>query len=420
MNDGLLSQEEINALLTGEGAATTSGEPPTEPVSQPAGVTLSDFEKDALGEIGNISMGTSATTLSTLLGKKVQITTPHVTVVSRQEIKNDHPFPYVVVEVAYTEGFDGMNALYVSERDAAIIANLMMGGDGHVETVALDEISLSAVSEAMNQMIGSATTSMSSMFGIRLDISPPAAKVIDLSEDTEEAQKLLNENVVNIRFRMIIEGLIDSEIMQIVPLDAAKQMVSLLMGETSMTMPEETPAPEPAAAAPAAAPEPLAAAPPAAPPLPEPPAAPYPAPGAAYPPPGAYPPPAAAYAYPPPYYMGTPAAPPGGVGSMPVQPVQFMELENGGDLHLAQSINLIMDIPLDVTVQLGQTHKTIKEVLELTEGSIIQLDKLAGEAVELMVNGKLIARGEVVVIDENYGIRITSILSPIDRVEKIQ
>jgi flagellar motor switch protein FliN/FliY len=422
MNDGFLSQDEINALLTND----VDG---TRPAAEDSAAILTDFEKDALGEIGNISMGTSATTLSTLLGKKVQITTPQVQVVSRRDMSDEHPFPYVVIEVAYTEGISGVNALYVSERDAAIIADLMMGNDGHVSNVELDDIKLSAVSEAMNQMIGSATTSMSSMFAKRIDISPPTVKVVDLSEELTDVN-YGDDMVVNIRFRMIIEGLIDSEILQIVQPDAAKSMVKLLVGaqalsETALEAAQASVAAagpsavsqpaSPAAAEPAAA-SPQEPAPQQIPPQPQPvyPPPMYAQPQPVYPPqPGVTP----NYNYNP-YMAGPSAFRP--TEAMPVQPVQFMELSSGGDLNLTQSISLILDIPLDVSVQLGKTSKTIKEVLELTEGSIIQLDKLAGEAVELLVNGKLIARGEVVVIDENYGIRITSILSPMDRMEKIQ
>ena len=386
MNDGMLSQEEISALLTNEAVVEDS---------LATDEMLSDFEKDAIGEIGNISMGTSATTLSTLLGKKVQITTPKVQMTTSQKLSSSYPFPYVVIEVDYTEGIEGINALVVSERDAFVIADLMMGGDGHVDEATLDSIKLSAVSEAMNQMIGSSTTSLSSMFGTKIDITPPRTEVVDLAVETLHLGSETKE-LVEIRFRMTIEGLIDSEIMQILPVPAVKEMVSLLMGGTTSAPVVSEPQ--------ALADESQISAPTVAPPLSEqalPQAAPIMAATPAY------------------GYATRPHE--ARVGEvMQVQPVQFMDLEMGGNLNLAQSINLIMDVPLEVTVQLGRATKTIKEILDLTEGSIIQLDKLAGEPVELLVNGKLIAKGEVVVIDENYGIRVTSILSPMDRMDKLQ
>jgi flagellar motor switch protein FliN/FliY len=173
MSDGILSQEEIDALLKGESppdAASSYSEPQTD---------LSDFEKDTIGEIGNISMGTSATTLSTLLKKKVSITTPSVLMTTASQLQSEYPLPYVIIEVRYTEGIDGTNMLIIREEDASVIADLMMGGDGSASG-SLDEIKISAAGEAMNQMMGSATTSLSSMFNKRIDIAPPEVRVIDL------------------------------------------------------------------------------------------------------------------------------------------------------------------------------------------------------------------------------------------------
>jgi flagellar motor switch protein FliN/FliY len=204
---------------------------------------------------------------------------------------------------------------------------------------------------------------------------------------------------------MVIEGLVDSEIMQLMPVDAVRSMINILMGstaeESSIEALVEPTLPEPPR--PAYQLEPTYS---------------YPPPTMAPPPPPAAPQPAA-----PDWGYQNYMAPPSGVKKgeqFAVQPVQFVPLQETYDAHMPQNIGLIMDVPLDVTVELGKARKTIKEVLELTQGSIIQLDKMAGEPVDLMVNGKLIAKGEVVVIDENYGIRITTILSPIDRMNKLQ
>jgi flagellar motor switch protein FliN/FliY len=392
MNDGILSQEEIDALLNG-----SASQPETEPpVSD---FKINDFEKDALGEIGNISMGTSATTLSTLLRRKVSITTPDVSVTNRQKLQSDYPLPYVVIEVKYTQGLSGTNILVMKEQDASIIANLMMGGDGHSGDLSMDEITLSAVGEAMNQMMGSATTSLSSMFNLRIDIAPPELTLVDLAKSELNISSGYN-GLVQIKFKMEIEDLVNSEIMQIIPIEAVRSMIDNLMGNTveeaaleSFTEPDE----------------PLAV---------KPPEPPKPAPAFIQ-----TPEPMAAISNQVQWEQQNYDSIPSGVRKdekYAVQPVQFASLTDNKAASMPQNIGLIMDVPLDVSVELGKTQKTIKEVLELSQGSIIQLDKMAGEPVDLLVNGKLVAKGEVVVIDENYGIRITAIISPMDRMNKLQ
>ena len=183
MSNGILSQEEIDALLRGDAPA----HPPTETASYAdSSDELSEMEIDALGEISNIAMGTAATTLSTLLGKRVSITTPKVTQTTRQEVQAVHQVPYVVVIVNYSQGLEGANLLVVKTEDAAVIADLMMGRDGTEPVMELNEILLSAISEAMNQMMGSATTSLSTMFNKRIDISPPLLEVVNLADASLE------------------------------------------------------------------------------------------------------------------------------------------------------------------------------------------------------------------------------------------
>ena len=385
MSDGILSQEEIDALLNSESNASDT-------FDAVPGIVISDFEKDTIGEIGNISMGTSATTLSTLLRKKVSITTPNVSVTTLAQLQSEYPLPYVVIKVNYTEGITGTNILIIREEDAAVIADLMMGGDGHPADTNLDEIRLSAVSESMNQMMGSATTSLSSMFNKRIDIGPPEVNLVDLAAQDLDVGSNFTE-MVHIKFKMEIENLVNSEIMQVLPIESVRNMIEILMGGTSETSMDEIIEKPPV---PPTRPEPVYVAPVAAAPL---------------------------YSPPPNTWVDPYADMPSGVKKgeqFSVQSVQFSPLQNVTDTHLPQNIGLILDVPLDVSVELGKTRKTIKEVLDLTQGSIIQLDKLAGEPVDLLVNGKLIAKGEVVVIDENYGIRITTILSPMDRMNKLQ
>ena len=423
-----LTQEEIDALLNGatsEPAASDSASN-EEASSVLSDDLLSSMEKDALGEIGNISMGSAATTLSVLLGHKVNITTPTVSVDTMSTIQNQYPMPYLVVEVGYVIGINGNNILAIQASDASIIADLMMGGDGLNPQEELTDIHMSAVGEAMNQMMGTVATSLSTMFNKKIDISPPKVNLIDLGAEDKITDLVNNdEPVVKTSFRMEVDGLIDSEIMQILPLDVAKEMVSFLMGGGAEAEAQEAPAPAPEPAPAPVAPEPAPVA-----------AAPAPAPAASAPQPAApqyaAPPQPPQYAAPTqqPQYTASPMgaqpvyAPPAYANNVvssgvPVQNAQFAPLTNEPVEVNAANISLIQDVPLQVTVELGRTKKSIREILEFSTGSIIELDKLAGEPVDIHVNGQLTAKGEVVVIDENFGVRITEIVSPMERVQSL-
>jgi len=378
MSDGFLSQEEIDALLRGEPVTTSPSTP-----------NISDMEKDALGEIGNISMGSAATTLSVLLGRRVSITTPRVSVATLEEIQNQYPLPYLVIEVGYTHGIMGTNLLAMREQDALIIADLMMGGDGTSPPTQLNELYMSAVGEAMNQMMGSVATSMSTVFKKKIDISPPNVNLVDFATDSTITNSVSrSDSIVKVAFRMEVEDLIDSEIMQILPINIAKEMV-----ESLMTAVQEPVAPS---AASVPSPQSQSAKPPASP----------------------REQPAAAYAQQAAVAAPQPKSKP--VQNVAVQPVQFAPLTPTALAATDTNIGLIMDVPLQVTVELGRTKKLIRDILELAPGSVIELDKLAGEPVDILVNGKLIAKGEVVVIDENFGVRITDIVSPLERASSLQ
>ncbi len=416
MSDDMISQEEIDALLNGGGipaaddspAPAGESEAPAEAAGSDSSSSqfddiLTDVEKDALGEIGNISMGSAATTLSVLLGHKVNITTPSVSVSSMSMIQEKYPMPYLIVEVGYTIGIDGNNVLAIQAHDAAIIADLMMGGDGTNPDTEINEIAMSAVGESMNQMMGTVATSLSTMFNKKIDISPPKVNLIDFGSEDKVSEVLgQTDPIVCTSFRMEVDGLIDSEIMQILPVEVAKEMVEALTNG-SAEEPEPEPAPAPAPAAPP---------PPAAAPAPTP-AAPPPAQQMAPPVMAAPPPAAGGYGYGMPPMQGMAA-------NVPVQPAQFIPLNTQPVQVNDANIGLILDVPLSVTVELGRTNKSIKEILELTNGSIVELDKLAGEPVDINVNGKFLAKGEVVVIDENFGVRITEIASPAERAAKLQ
>lgn len=392
----MISQEEIDALLSG-GAVGDAAAPAEEAPSGDAGTSsaedagVTDMERDALGEIGNISMGGAATTLSVLLGRKVSITTPTVSISNLRQLKEKYPIPFLVVEVGYSIGIEGNNVLCIQARDAAIIADLMMGNDGTNPDEELSEIHMSAVSESMNQMMGSVATSLSSMFNKKVDITPPVVTLVDLGTE-EVVSKLLDkaDPIVQASFRMEVDGLIDSEIMQLLPLDVAKGMVDALMNQQPDVENEgaEIEAAQ-AAPPPAAAPAPMAAAP-------------------------------AAPAAPANYGYGAPPMQPHVASNVPVQSAQFTPLSSVPVQVNDANIGLILDVPLQVNVELGRTKKSIKDILDLTKGSIVELDKLAGEPVDIMVNGKYLAKGEVVVIDENFGVRITEIVSPLERAARLQ
>ncbi len=387
----MLSQEEIDALLKGD----SSSEPQDDSSSQSnQSSDLTSEEKDALGEIGNISMGTSATTLFTLLNNKVNITTPKVSVVTWEELSGQYTSPYVAVQVHYKEGLEGSNLLILKEDDVRIITDLMMGGAGDNNSEPISDLHLSAIGEAMNQMIGSSSTSLSTMFNKRIDISPPEAFVLYFQNFKDLDQFNSEDKVVKIAFRMEIGDIIDSEIMQLIPIEFAKDLVNNLLNNMASDEPISIEKP----VAPQVQPEPE---------------------------------------HKPTSQQKQPAKQnilsnryderqeietvrreePKMVN---VQPVQYQTFEGDQWSAEKESIELIMDVPLEITVELGRTKKLIRDILEFGPGTILELDKLAGEPVDILVNGKYIAKGEVVVIDESFGVRITDIISASKRLSKIQ
>ncbi|HWR19959.1 MAG TPA: flagellar motor switch phosphatase FliY [Clostridia bacterium] len=341
---------------------------------------LTPEESDALGEIGNICMGTSATTLSTLLGKTVSITTPRVSVCSgARDFIDDYKKPFLAVQVSYTQGVDGYNILLIKEDDVRIITDLLLGGDGNPsKEAAIDELHFSAISEIMNQMVGSASTSLADILMRPINISPPFVKQITLAEDSLTQLACGDDVTIKISFAMEIEGVLKSRIMQIMPFDFGKELAHTLLGSVMEAA------------------EPIVATP-------------------------VYNEPARPVAPPP----STPRQPEYtqtdrnndrnrvGVKSMQYQsfdePVRSSR--EGYRVDDGDNLGLIMDVPLQVSVELGKCRKSIKEILSFNLGSVVVLDKLAGEMVDVMVNGKLFAHGEVVVIDDNYGVRITEIIS---------
>ena len=379
LSNGFLSQEEIDSLLNGNVVDNIEDKEPE---------LISDIEKDLLGEIGNISMGSASTALYQLTNKQVNITTPRVKVTTLREIKESFKYPNIILDVEYTSGIMGRNILIMQTKDAAVIANLMMGGDGIVNTTELSEIEISAVQEAMNQMIGSAATSMATMFSREVNISPPKSKIWKTITETITEEIPEDDPIVEVKFDLTIEGLLNSSMMQILPIETAKKIVAIMTGEEEQEEAAVTSEVE-------IEPEKIEV------------------------------------------YNNAPAD----INEKSInieeevreeinikrdeKPIEvhkasFGELKQGNVGESHRNLDLILDVPLNISVVLGRTKKSIKEILDLSTGSLIELDKLAEEPVEILVNGKKIAFGEVVVVDENFGVRITSIVSSAERIKSLK
>lgn len=356
-----LSQEEIDTLLK-KGQDDDNANDDNKYI-------ISDVDKDIIGEVGNISMSTAATTLSSILNRKVLITTSRVSCIPFKQIIEECSIPKVVSIIEFKEGLMGKNLLMMDVKDATVIADLMMGGDGSGgrSDKTLSELELSAVAEAMNQMIGSASTAMATMLTRPIDIYPPEVSLWD-SNETIDFQSINDENYIcKIAFDLNVEGLIQSEIMQIYTVNTVEEVSKIMMmGESSskQTVEEATPRIEET--------------------------------------------------------NKQEAIPETNNVKVTVEKPIFSKLNPNTEPNPPRNLDLIMDVPLEFSVVLGKTKKTIKEVLSFGNGSVVELNKLADEPLEIYVNGKLIAQGEVVVINENFGIRITNILSKEQRVQNLK
>ena len=497
--DGMLSQDEINALLQGMDLSDTAdGSDTAAPKSESStadnndngyvtdtkptigdGEVLTDVEKDAIGEVANISMGSSATTLYSLVNRKVNITTPVVTLATWKTLLDSYEKPCVFIQIKYTQGLDGTNILVLKEHDVKVITDLMMGGDGTNTDGELGELHLSAISEAMNQMMGSAATSLSTLLQTVIDISPPESSLFDLTEvkDGKEISPFLGGTFVKIAFRMQIDDLVDSTIMQLYPIDFAKKLVETFIN-TQMSSLDGTAEEQPTQVKDSASEQNMQG--------------------------------SAAMAGTTDHMtqpgmdsmgqqssmnmngmnqmgmnptgnmgmnqmgstpmgmngmnqmggmnmsqmgmnqmgmnqmgnmngmnpmgntpmgmngmnqmgnmngmgmmnqMGMMGMPGQNVQNVNVQPAQFQSFSNDNTGMTGQeNIGLIKDVPLEVTVELGRTTKSISDILDFSPGTIIELDRIAGEPIDVLVNGKFVAKGEVVVIEESFGVRITEII----------
>lgn len=393
MNDSFLSQEEIDALLnkgkddspkeaeevkeekepedTENTEANQAIENNTEinQVDEEGENLLSDIERDALGEIGNIAAGSASTALSDLLGQKVMINTPRVNIIKPAELCDNFKVPYVLIEVNYTTGIEGTNLFILKVSDVAIISDIMMGGTGENPSHELDEIKLSAVSEAMNQMVGSSATAMSQMFNKRVDISPPKVTSVDVNEEDFSYSWSEDKFVVVISFDLAIGSLLHSEILQVVPIEIAQKEVELLLGSSvTEDTPDEAVEEQPVQEKPKAEDKPKVENKPK--------------------------------------------------DSKPVNAAK--PIDHSEEICVnSNNLNLILDVPLKISVVLGKTKKPIGDILNFNPGSIVELEKYADEPVDILVNGTLIAQGEVVVVNENFGVRITDILSTEHRIKNL-
>lgn len=432
MSDGFLSQEEIDSLLNGDGSNSDSGQPPETNEGNNESNSdeiLTDIEKDLLGEIGNISMGSASTALSTIISQQVNITTPVVSITTLQKLKDNFEVPNVALDVKYISGIAGENLLVMKVTDAAVIANLMMGGDGKVTNQTLSEIELSAVSEAMNQMIGSAATSMATMLLREVNISPPTSKIWDNNTEPLTDTIKNDENVVEVAFKLTIGDLVDSKIMQILPMETARKMIGIMMGGGEAPK-EENPKEEPPkvnepvySVEPQGnqvqansseqmqyqeAPQQYQQAPPQYQQVPQQQYQQMPPQYQQVPP--QYQQMPQQYQQVPPQYQQPPVE---------VNKASFQSFGPSNSADMPKNIDLILDVPLEISVVLGRAKKNIKDILNLGTGSLIELDKLAEEPVEILVNGKKVAYGEVVVVDENFGVRITSIVSNEEKIKSL-
>lgn len=416
-------------------------------------LSFNEMEIDALGEMMNISLGASATAMSTLLGSTVHITTPKVKILTRDQFEFKKLEPAVGVEIAYVEGLEGSNIMMFSRNDVRIIVGTLLGEEVPDDKFELDEINRSAICEVMNQMMGASATALSEFLKFTVNISTPVS--FEITDAESFKNKYFPEAIpmVVISFTLEIEGKLKSEFLNIMPEKLAKRLLEPFeisleeaaevqtenkesgskaaeetaekvieeAAEKEKTQPDPEPAPTPQ---PASAPQPA--------PVPQPASTPQPAPTSQ------------------PVYSQIPA----GISAdmnpailqllnqmqqSQVQMMQLMQdmekreqegkkesrepalirpanapgLESSGSENGEESANqeMLMKVPLEISVEIGRTKKLVKDILEFTQGSLVVLDKMAGEQADLYVNGQCVARGDIVVVEDNFGIRITDIVT---------
>ncbi len=382
--------------------------------------TLSEMQLDAIGEIMNISMGSAATAVSELLNAKVWITTPKVSVVEASRLNYDRLEPAICVKIEYIKGLSGSNLMILKEDDVQLILNQLMGKPPVISPdFEFDELNISAVSEVMNQMMGASSTALSDFLGMSIDISTPTPYILSEINIADLQNYEQTDMVAAINFDLTIDGVIKSEFISVLDINLAATLADRVLGGANSA---EAPAPEPQTTpAPTPAPSPVEQVAPAPSPIPQAMPAQQPVqPTAPMPTPQPMP-----DMYAQQGYYGYPGQPNPAMYAQPVQPMmqpqpavnyrnaqlaQFENFEAPLGTEQKENLQLLMDVPLQISVEIGSTRKKIKDILEFSQGTIIELERQAGAPVDVMVNGNLIARGDVVVIDDNFAVRITEIV----------
>ena len=331
----MLSQEEINALLGGAVSDTSNSD--SEEVNESKAVALTSDEIDALGEIGNISMGTAATTLFTLLNHKVLITTPKVEAMTWDDFTATLTDDLTAVSVDYTEGLTGANLMILKDEDVKVIADLMMGGTGAYIDGPVTDLHLSAIAESMNQMIGSSSTSMAQIFNKKIDISPPQAIKMDTDLESIFGPK---GDLVKISFRLQVEeNIIDSELMQVLPISFAKELIASLFSQEEAQAQNNTNE---------VTETPVQSAPPAP--------APTPAP--------VYEQPVQMAPVQPNMQQSYHSQPSSIRSDVDVKSPQFQTFDSGPKVYPKENMDILMDVSLEVSVELGRNSRQINENLD--------------------------------------------------------
>ena len=420
--------------------------------------SISMMEQDAIGEVLNISMGSSATAVSSLLDRQVNISTPSVSVREFHTLDYSAMEPALIVKIEYVEGISGNNVMVFRQRDIQIILNLLMGNDDPPsDDFEFDELSMSAACEVMNQMMGAAATALSEFLNRVVNISTPTASVVTSEDSYRDAIGVQEgDEIVAVSFHIDIQDVMNSDFVSILTCSLAKEIVEQIMGNNQESLenihapaqpPAAVAAQEQSATSPQSAMQPPAAAaapqPPVTPAAPPQPAMQQPAPAAmdmtaqqqamqqvgmqpAYgmPPYGQMP-----YGYPmypmPPYPQqayGMQEPQPATQKPINVQNTQFPQftVQQTDSPTSNANMDLLMGVSLDVSVEIGQTKRKIKDIIDFGQGTVIELNKQAGAPVDIVVNGRLLARGDVVVIDDNFGVRITEIVGTKELMESLK
>ncbi len=398
-NNDFLSQDELDALLgainSGQEGEEDEGEKgegqsPSVEVEGSQG-SLTSAEIDMIGEVGNMIMGSASTALFTIIGQNVDITTPKVSVVKLNSLKDQFDGERLVTTLNFEDAIEGINFFVVDAKTAAIIADLMMGGTAEDVDEQMDEMKMSAVGEAMNQMMGAASTSMSEFLDGSVNITPPQVSMVDFNAekvDFPPPETQSEDEFVLVSFDMSIGSFANTNIFQILPIKFVKDLYAKvtktgeeetqnldLEEKPKRKQSQETHQPSKRHARQSQQPQ-----------------------GE-----GAHMPPK-----------------PKKQEAVNAQPVEFEDFEEPVYTQLPKQLELLYDVPLEITVELGRSKLKLKEIMDLNIGSIIELDKLTGEHIDILVNGKVIAKGEVVVVSESFGVRITEIINPRERIGSLR